>query len=87
VVLNGRNNLAATGAATPCVAFYAHRQLQYHRAMPLTVFHVDAFTARPFAGNCAAVCPLAAWLDDGLLQAVATENNLSETADFIPRGD
>jgi predicted PhzF superfamily epimerase YddE/YHI9 len=55
--------------------------------MPLAIFHVDAFTARPFGGNPAAVCPLAGWLDDGLLQAVAAENNLSETAFFIPLGD
>jgi hypothetical protein len=48
--------------------------------MSLRVFHVDAFTARPFAGNPATVCPLAAWLDDALLCAVAAENNLSETA-------
>src|SRR6202035_2204677 len=38
-------------------------------------------------GNPAAVCPLAEWLDDGLLRAVAAENNLSETAYFVPRGD
>jgi PhzF family phenazine biosynthesis protein len=55
--------------------------------MSLRVFHVDAFTAKPFAGNPAAVCPLARWLDDGLLQAVAAENNLSETAYFVPAGD
>jgi len=55
--------------------------------MSLPVFHVDAFTARPFTGNPAAVCPLAGWLDDGLLQAVAAENNLSETAFFVPGGD
>jgi predicted PhzF superfamily epimerase YddE/YHI9 len=55
--------------------------------MALPVFHVDAFTSKPFSGNPAAVCPLAAWLDDGLLQAVAAENNLSETAFFVPRGD
>ncbi len=55
--------------------------------MSLPVFHVDAFTAKPFAGNPAAVCPLAGWLDDGLLQAVAAENNLSETAFFVPGSD
>jgi predicted PhzF superfamily epimerase YddE/YHI9 len=55
--------------------------------MSLSLFHVDAFTAEPFKGNPAAVCPLAAWLDDGLLQAVAAENNLSETAFFVPEGD
>lgn len=55
--------------------------------MSLPVFHVDAFTAKPFKGNPAAVCPLAGWLDDGFLQAVAAENNLSETAFFVPLGD
>src|ERR1700676_1428470 len=55
--------------------------------MSLQVFHVDAFTGKPFAGNPAAVCPLAEWLDDDLLRAVAAENNLSETAYFVPCGD
>lgn len=55
--------------------------------MPLQLFHVDAFTSKPFSGNPAAVCPLAGWLDDSLLQAVAAENNLSETAFFVPAGD
>jgi PhzF family phenazine biosynthesis protein len=43
-------------------------------------FQVDAFAERPLAGNPAAVMPLDQWLDDGLLQAIAAENNLSETA-------
>jgi len=55
--------------------------------MYLPVFHVNAFTSKPFTGNPAAVCPLAEWLDDSLLQAVAAENNLSETAFFVPCGD
>jgi PhzF family phenazine biosynthesis protein len=55
--------------------------------MYLPVFHVDAFTAKPFGGNPAAVCPLTGWLDDDLLGAVAAENNLSETAYIVPRGD
>jgi PhzF family phenazine biosynthesis protein len=55
--------------------------------MRLSVFHVDAFTAKRFRGNPAAVCPLTGWLDDDLLQAVAAENNLSETAFFVPFGD
>ena len=54
--------------------------------MSLTIFHVDAFASRPFAGNPAAVCPLASWLDDDLLRAVAAENNLSETAYLVPAG-
>jgi predicted PhzF superfamily epimerase YddE/YHI9 len=52
--------------------------------MSLPVFQVDAFTDQPFKGNPAAVCPLKAWLDDKLLLAVAAENNLSETAFFVP---
>jgi PhzF family phenazine biosynthesis protein len=55
--------------------------------MPLPVFHVDAFTARPFAGNPAAVCLLAGWLDDDVLRAVAAENNLPETAYIVARKD
>lgn len=47
------------------------------------LFQVDAFTSRIFRGNPAAVCPLPAWLDDDLMQAVAAENNLSETAFFV----
>ncbi|MCB1917888.1 MAG: PhzF family phenazine biosynthesis protein [Rhodocyclaceae bacterium] len=43
-------------------------------------FQVDAFAERPFAGNPAAVCVLDEWLDDWLMQAIAAENNLSETA-------
>jgi PhzF family phenazine biosynthesis protein len=55
--------------------------------MSLAVFHVDAFTASPFEGNPAAVCPLVEWLDDKLLLAVAAENNLSETAYYVPRDE
>ena len=47
-------------------------------------YQVDAFTTRPFSGNPAAICPLASWPDDGLLQDIAEENNLSETAFFVP---
>ncbi len=53
--------------------------------MRIPLFHVDAFTNQPFAGNPAAVCPLDCWLDDDKLRKVATENNLSETAFFVPR--
>jgi PhzF family phenazine biosynthesis protein len=56
------------------------------RQMRIPLFHVNAFTNRPFSGNPAAVCPLQEWLDDGWLQKVAAENNLSETAFFVPRG-
>lgn len=45
---------------------------------------IDAFADRPFAGNPAAVMPLEEWLDDTVLQAIAAENNLAETAFVIP---
>lgn len=51
--------------------------------MKIRQFQVDAFTTRIFGGNPAAVCPLDAWLEDGLLQAIAAENNLSETAFYV----
>jgi PhzF family phenazine biosynthesis protein len=54
--------------------------------MNLRQFQIDAFATRPFAGNPAAVCPLEEWLPDSLLQAIAEENNLSETAFFVPSG-
>lgn len=54
--------------------------------MHLPVFHVDAFARKAFEGNPAAVCPLTEWLDDGQLRLVSAENNLSETAFFVPRG-
>jgi len=52
--------------------------------MKLKQYQVDAFATRVFEGNPAAVCPLESWLDDSLLQAIANENNLSETAFFVP---
>ena len=55
--------------------------------MTLTLYQVDAFTDTQFHGNPAAVCPLTAWLSDDLLQAIAEENNLSETAFYVPQGD
>lgn len=53
----------------------------------LRLVQVDAFADRPFTGNPAAVMPLDAWLPDDMLQAIAMENNLSETAFTIPAGD
>jgi PhzF family phenazine biosynthesis protein len=47
-------------------------------------FQVDAFTIGPLTGNPAAVMPLERWLDDDVLQAIAAENNLSETAFTVP---
>jgi PhzF family phenazine biosynthesis protein len=50
----------------------------------LPFFQVDAFADRPLTGNPAAVMPLDKWLDDALMQAIAAENNLSETAFTVP---
>ena len=55
--------------------------------MKVPLYQVDAFAGRLFAGNPAAVCPLDGWLDDATMQAIAAENNLSETAFFVDRGD
>lgn len=52
--------------------------------MHLTLFQVDAFTDEVFHGNPAAVMPLTDWLPDATLQVIAAENNLSETAYFVP---
>ncbi len=52
--------------------------------MQIPIYQIDAFTNSLFRGNPAAVCPLRDWLDDDVMQAVAAENNLSETAFFVP---
>jgi PhzF family phenazine biosynthesis protein len=53
----------------------------------LPLYQVDAFTSRPFAGNPAAVCPLEGPIPEALMQDIALENNLSETAFFHRQGD
>lgn len=55
--------------------------------MKIRLYQVDAFTGTLFRGNPAAVCPLDDWLDNGRLQAIAAENNLSETAFFVRKDD
>lgn len=55
--------------------------------MELNIYQIDAFAERVFEGNPAAVCPLDTWLPDALLQNIAQENNLSETAFFVPDAD
>ena len=55
--------------------------------MKLSLYQVDAFTDKLFGGNPAAVIPLEKWIDDELMQQIALENNLSETAFFTPSGD
>jgi PhzF family phenazine biosynthesis protein len=55
--------------------------------MQIPIYQVDAFASRVFSGNPAAVCPLEQWLPDDRLQAIAQENNLSETAFFVRNGN
>jgi len=55
-------------------------------AMKIPIYQVDAFSSQLFHGNPAAVCPLEQWPEDGQLQAIAAENNLSETAFFVGGG-
>lgn len=55
--------------------------------MKLPFAQIDAFADRPFTGNPAAVMPLESWLDDAVLQAIAAENNLAETAFLVPDAD
>lgn len=55
--------------------------------MKIKIFQVDAFANSVFNGNPAAICPLDYWLPDDTLQSIALENNLSETAFFIPLND
>ncbi|HEY1877454.1 MAG TPA: PhzF family phenazine biosynthesis protein [Rhizomicrobium sp.] len=55
--------------------------------MKLKIWQVDAFASRPLEGNPAAVVPLDAWLADDLMQRIAGENNLAETAFFVKTGD
>ena len=53
----------------------------------IAIYQVDAFTSAVFSGNPAAVCPLENWLDASVMQAVAAENNLAETAFIVAGGE
>jgi PhzF family phenazine biosynthesis protein len=55
--------------------------------MLLSIYHVDAFAEKVFKGNPAAVVPLHEWLEDDVMQKIAMENNLSETAFFVKTDD
>jgi PhzF family phenazine biosynthesis protein len=55
--------------------------------MDLTLYQVDAFASEVFRGNPAAICPLDSWLPDELMQSIAMENNLAETAYFVKSGE
>lgn len=53
--------------------------------MQTPIYQVDAFASAVFKGNPAAICPLERWIPDAVMQSVAAENNLAETAFFVPR--
>ena len=55
--------------------------------MQIPIYQIDAFADGVFGGNPAAICPLEEWLGDDAMQAIAAENNLSETAFFVPHTD
>ncbi len=55
--------------------------------MNLTLYQIDAFADKAFEGNPAAICPLDKWLPDELMQSIALENNLSETAFYVKTGE
>jgi len=55
--------------------------------MEIPLYQIDAFTSKLFKGNPAAVCPLDEWLPPEIMQSIAKENNLSETAFFVPQAN
>lgn len=54
--------------------------------MKIPIYQIDAFASKVFAGNPAAVCPLEDWLEEEVMQSIAAENNLAETAFFVKEG-
>src|SRR5688572_4230412 len=55
--------------------------------MKLEIYQLDAFTDKLFSGNPAAVIPLDHWIDESIMQKIAMENNLAETAFFVKKGE
>ncbi|MDX2189346.1 MAG: PhzF family phenazine biosynthesis protein [Bacteroidota bacterium] len=55
--------------------------------MELKIYQIDAFAYKIFSGNPAAICPLENWLSDELMQKIAAENNLAETAFYVKNGN
>jgi PhzF family phenazine biosynthesis protein len=56
-------------------------------AMRIALYQIDAFTDTVFKGNPAAICPVTEWLPENVMQAIAMENNLSETVFYVARPD
>src|SRR5438105_12137220 len=69
------------------LACNSHHCRGAEQEMKLRMWQVDAFADRVFAGNPAAVVPLPSWLPDTTMQAIAQENNVSETAFFVARSE
>ena len=51
----------------------------------MKIYQIDAFTQEVFSGNPAAICPLTEWLPDSIMQKIAAENNLAETAFYVKK--
>jgi len=65
------------------VGLVEEREMMKREKMQLKIYQIDAFATKIFEGNPAMVCPLESWLSDELMQNIAQENNLSETAFFV----
>ena len=70
-----------------CRCIKLNQHLESYQIMKIKIYQVDAFASKIFEGNPAAICPLDEWLDDEILQKIAEENNLSETAFFVFSGN
>jgi PhzF family phenazine biosynthesis protein len=81
--------ITATESITPLIRLARAEDLESINAISrnIPIYQVDAFAGKPFAGNPAAVCILKSWFADDLLQAIAAENNLSETAFLVEAKD
>ena len=79
--------LHVAGPASSDCCYLRPEQTPHQINMKLSIWQLDAFSARRFGGNPAAVVPLAEWLPDETLLAIAAENNLAETAYVVQSGD
>jgi PhzF family phenazine biosynthesis protein len=79
--------MAHTSIRSPFSDGWSTGKNKEEKQMKIPLYQVDAFTSEIFSGNPAAVCLLDAWLEDGRLQAIAAENNLSETAFLVRNQD
>ena len=66
---------------------FMKERLMWGDKIKIPFYQIDAFTSEQFKGNPAGVCVLDKWIEDGLMQNIAAENNLSETAFFVKKAD